>query len=135
MRTIQKLEVVFGCATLIAAIIEFCFESIPSIKKIGELHGETFSVEGLIRSVIFLLLPAIFVCFGSYFHSVRQYRWALTFPIIGGSILTLIFVIGIFSGAAFYFYGLTGTFLYLAPYILAMLTLIFAVRSRKLNVQ
>lgn len=135
MKIIQKLEVVFGFATLIAAIVGFYFEHIPLIRRIGGLNGEVFSVEALVRSLILFLLPAIFVFFGSYFHGVKRSSLAFTSLIIGGSILTLVFIIAFFSGAAFYVYGVTGALWRFAPHLLAMLTLIFAVRSRKLNIQ
>lgn len=39
MKTVQKLEVFFGLATLITAVIEFYFEGIPQIKRIASLNG------------------------------------------------------------------------------------------------
>lgn len=132
MKTVQKLEVFFGLATLITAVIEFYFEGIPQIKRIASLNSDT-SVEGeVVRAFLFLLLPATLTFLGAYTHAVRQSKIGFILLLIGGSILVLILGIGLFSGAIFYFYGFAGGLLRVSPHFSALIAMLLAIYSKKL---
>jgi len=133
MKTIQKLEFGFGVATLVAAIFKFYFEHIFLIKKNGELSSAASGEEVLIRSFLFLLLPAVFVFVGGYFHAFKQSSFGLVVLLIGSSVLVLILLIGTFSGAIFYFYGFTGALVRALPHCFAAITGFLGLRLRSFD--
>ena len=91
------------------------------------------SVAEFLSVLLVYVGSALLVACGCYFHAVRQETKGLVLLMIGGSILTLM-VFTLTFGGAFYFYGLWGGVLSLAPSTMAILTMIAALLSRKSTV-
>lgn len=129
MKTIQKLEVCVGIATLLTVLLFIFFAGLLDIiKKNQDLNGAV--KEELFWSFFILIIPAFLTAFGSYFHASKQSRLGLAGLFIGAGMLLLYFSVIFFSGGAFYYYGKIGGFLSVIPGIFAATTIILALRSR-----
>ncbi len=131
MKTVQKLEIAFGLATLLASVVIFIFSAMPAI-KLEAMNGRWDIVyEHIFSTILFGLIPALLIGIGSFFHAV--YRRGIWFGcvLVGGTALILIFGMNLLSLAAVYFYGTVGGLLVSTPGLLAAVTVFLSFRSRK----
>ena len=120
MKTVQKLEVFFGAATLLTALLSFYFVHSPLMRH---PNSENSSIEGFIfRPLIFFFLPAFLTCVGSYIHSTKQSISGFVITIIFGSIVTFFHAVGFLIGTSFNGYLLLG----ISPGVFAFTTVILA---------
>ena len=118
MTALRKFELICGITTLLLATVVSCTLA-------------PLSVLQFLRLLTVYLGPALLVAVGSYFHAVRRKTTGLVLLMIGGSILTVwMFIVTLFGGL-FYFYGLWGGLLSLAPSALAILTMIAPLLVRR----
>ena len=128
MKTIQKLEIGFGLATLVATLILlYLFAS----KAISDNHSDII-FESIISVVLLLILPAFLTGIGSIVHVVRQSRGGFITVLLGGTVLSLIFGLNFFSLAIFYFFGWVGGVIATTPALFALATVFAAMKSNKL---
>lgn len=112
MTALRKVELISGITTGLLALVVLCTVLRPPL------------VTDFLALLPFYVGPAVLVSFGSYIHAIRQTTRGLVMLMIGGAILTvMIFIVTLFGGL-FYFYGLWGGLLSLAPSATAMLTMV-----------
>lgn len=125
MKTIQKLEIGFGLATLVGTLAYFCI-FLPFYfgkKEDSDIYREIFF------SALPTIVPGLMVGIGSVAHSARQRSVGLYAVLFGGGVLVLLFGVGYFgflAGA-----GWVG-FILASPGWLAAITMYCAGRSEKL---
>jgi hypothetical protein len=126
MKTVQKLEIVFGLATFVGTLIYFCImlRLIVGKRENDEIYREVFSL------AIPTIIPGLMVGIGSVAHSVRKSSIGLNALLFGGTVLVLVFGLS-FLGFAVWT-GWLGAFLLSTPGLLAVVTMYFATRSRKI---
>lgn len=129
MKTIQKLELCAGIATVISAAIYFYVSALPAINL--RIKEENSITEVLSKGFLIIIFPALLTAVGSFVHTVKESRIGLVILLFGGSILTLFFGILLFSFATFYYYGWLGGLLAITPGVFAALTIYFALQSKK----
>ncbi len=129
-KTIQKLEIGAGLATLVASSIYFYKSVLPYMDS--DIREQN-SIVGPLKIFLLIIFPALLTAVGSYIHAVKQSRFGLIMLLLGSSILTLFFGILLFTFAIFYYYGWLGGLLAITPGVFAALTIYFALRSRKLS--
>jgi hypothetical protein len=132
MKTIQKLEICAGIATVTTVLLFIFFAGLLDIIKKNQDLNEAIKEE-LFWSVFILIIPAFLTAFGSYFHASKQSRLGLAGLFIGAGVLLLYFSVIFFSGGAFYYYGKIGGFLCIIPAVFAALTIYFALQSKKFS--
>jgi len=117
MTALRKFELICGITTLLLATAVSCTLALPR------------SVLQFLDLLPFYLGPALLVAVGSYFHAVRRKTSGLVMLMVGGSILTIMMFPLTVGG--FYFYGLWGGLLSLAPSATAILTMIASLLARR----
>lgn len=115
---LRTVELISGIATGLLSLVVSCSLALP--RSLLEFLG----------LLPFYLGPALLVAVGSYLHAIRRRSSGLVMLLIGGSILTVMIVTLTFGGV-FYFYGLGGGLLSLAPSAMAILTMIAALLARR----
>ena len=121
MKTIQKLEIIAGAATLTMALLGFYFVIIPDMEQLvkpGDSKGSA-----LLGSLLALIIPASLVLIGAYFHALRRSIVGLIFIIFFGGIMTLLDVLGFLLGGT----SDGRVLLVILPGICAAITIIFAI--------
>jgi hypothetical protein len=71
MRTIQKLEVISGFATLIATIMYIVYIYMPFMKKMAESNNDS-DIYHWSGAFFILILPSFLILVSSYFHAFKQ---------------------------------------------------------------
>jgi hypothetical protein len=118
MTALRKVELVSGMLTGVLALAVSCILALPR------------SALDFLALLPFYLVPALLVAVGSYLDVFRQKTSGLVMLLVGGSILTVwSFIVTLFGGL-FYFYGLWGGLLSLAPLATAILTTIASLLAR-----
>ena len=131
MKTIQKLEVGFGLAALIFAIIEFVV--FQSIEMTNEVTRQQIGLRSILSGVVYQILPALLMAVGSFYHVFRKSRIGLITVIFFGVIAILTKALTFFLINTIYDVGLTASLVVALSGVLAILTILFALISRKLN--
>ena len=125
MKTVQKLEIVFGLATLVGTLTYFCIMLWLIVGKRGN--------DDIYRQIFFLailtIVPGLMVGIGSVAHSIRKSSIGLNAVKVGGSILILYFGLS-FLGFAVWT-GWLGGFILSTPGLLAAITMYLAYRAGK----
>lgn len=121
MKTVQKLEIIAGVATFLAAILSFIYIGIPDVKVLEELGYS--SSDSFRRYFLFLLLPALFTVVGAYIHAMKQSIVGFVMLFVCGGLITFLHAIGFLVGTGFGGYLLIGV----SPGIFAALTIFFAI--------
>jgi Na+-driven multidrug efflux pump len=127
MKTVQKLEVCFGFAPLVATLIVFISVLITELTTNGRKFNSIY-MENLYWTFSIIIAINLLLVFGAYFHAARRNKLGFTAVIIIGGILSIYFGVLFFSGGALYYYG-AGGFLFAVPGIFAVLTIVFALRQ------
>jgi len=127
MKTGQKLEIGFGIATFVMALMNFLFFSAPSLNKITDIPSERY----LLISFIILVLPEFFIATGAYSHSAKQSRVGFILLLFFGILLVMFHGWLLVTGIAFYGPNAAPQVWFgLSPAFFAVVTIFFAVRSR-----
>ena len=132
MKTIQKLEVGFGLATLVGTLIFFCV----SVLRYTAGEKENYGLDDIYQSIFFeggllFIVPGLMIGIGSVVHTVRQSSVGLIAVLLGGTVLVLIFGFSFLGFAVFG--GWLRAFTLSTPGLLAAFTMYFAYRSRNLK--
>jgi hypothetical protein len=119
MTVSRKVELISGITTGLLAL------------AVSGTLAPPLSVLQFLRLLAFYLGPALLVAVGAYVHAVRGQRWGFVILLVGGVILAGIgFIVTLFGGL-FYFYGLWGGLLRLAPSTMAILTMVASLLARR----
>jgi hypothetical protein len=132
MKTVQKLEIGFGLATLVSTLIVFYVTVLPAITDALRDNSWATFRSYVFQSFLLLIFPSFCVGIASTIHAAKGNHWAFLVVLLGGSILSLLFGIYIFSFAIFYFLGWIGGFLASTPGYFALATMFAALRTKKL---
>ena len=129
MKTVQKLEIVFGLATLVGTLTVFYIVILRFI--VWKLEKDEWDeiYRALFFAVIFIIAPGLMVGIGSVAHSIRKSSIGLNAVKVGGSILILYFGLS-FLGFAVWT-GWLGGFILSTPGLLAAITMYLAYRAGK----
>ena len=88
MKTIQKLEIYAGLATLITSLIYIYISILPNI----DLRNEEQTATELFSKIFLLIIfPALLTAIGSYTPSVKQSKIGFVALLFGTSFLMLFF--------------------------------------------
>ena len=131
MKPVQKLEIVFGLGTFLSAVAYFFGFVLPFAKFNYENYGASDSVTVFVQGVLLLIIPGGVAGSGAYFLAKKANRLAFIAVVSGGSILALFFAANLYTGTLFYVNGLVTGLIVLIPFILAVLTLVFAFLCRR----
>lgn len=129
MKTVQKLEIAFGLATLISTLIVFFISVSPAIRK--EISEDRWNIiyGYLFWGFLLHMIPAFSIGISAFVHARRQSGSAFIILLLSGAVLVLVF------GASFPFFavylGWLGGLIFSAPGFLAAFTIILAFRSRR----
>jgi hypothetical protein len=97
MKTVQKLEVIAGVATLITMLLFIFFEDIPSLTKTVEYsNGYPW-----VQAFFVLVFPCLLIAISSYFHALKNSYIGLAVIIILGGIITFLHVVTYLIGSVF----------------------------------
>lgn len=126
MKIIQKLEIFFGVATLLATLLSFYFIALPHIEQLERLG---YPRKGsLLRVFLALILPGFLILVGTYFHAVKQSIIGFIIILVFGGLLTFSHAIGFLVGASFNGHVLLG----ISPGLFALTTMLLALYSQSL---
>ena len=118
----RKLEITFGIVTLAACVLAIILEEIPRVTP----DFVTQQVAGM----LVLLVPAVLVLLGSSLHAVTNKVCGLVLLYIGGLMLTVWMIAGLFGGAL-YVYGISGGLIILSPGVPALIAMIISLMVRR----
>ena len=121
MNVYRKLEIVAGITTLIMSMAATVLVEVPKVTP-------GFIQEQFLGIVVYLL-PAMLVAFGAFLDAVKHSVLGLVVLWIGGLLLTLWLLVGVFGGVL-YVYGLVGGLAMLAPAIPAIASMIASIQAR-----
>lgn len=124
MRTIQRLELFAGLATLITGLLSCYFIDLPGAKGMEELgysYQETF-----LRAFFALILPGFLTLVGAYFHTARQSIVGLILIFVFAGIIAFLHAVGVIIGRVPDRYVLLGVL----PGLFAAATICFALYSQ-----
>lgn len=110
-KTLQVLEVSAGITTFLLTLPNVYLTYISFSDWIQESRITTEEI--LIPAVIFLIVPALLVAIGSYFHSIKHKSVGFLILFVCGSFLTVTHTLFALVGSAFNGYPLLGA--YFAP--------------------
>jgi hypothetical protein len=125
----KKFELAGGATTgALAVLLGFVAPFITHGAHTFELYRSWPGL--LLGDLIAFVIPGLLVAMGSYVHSVARKTWGLILLLVGGIFLVVTMPI-LFFGGVFYFYGLWVGLLRLSPSIMAILTIIAALKVRR----
>lgn len=130
MKTVQKLEILGGLATLVVSSL-FYYRIVLSY--INDDRGEQYYTPILVRVFLGILAPALLIAVGSLIHALARNRFGFILTLLGSFVLILFYGMMLLSRASFYYFGWIFGFVAVSPGVLAVLTVFFAFRSRKLS--
>ncbi len=122
MKTIQKLELFAGVATLIATIAFIYFVDIPLSKKIAVQNNDSTGYHW-IQPCLLLILPSLLIVISSYAHAFKESKIGFIVVVILSGTLSFLYAIGFLVGSAFEGQILIG----ISPGLFAFATLTFAI--------
>ncbi|MFN0278484.1 MAG: hypothetical protein ACKVRN_07770 [Pyrinomonadaceae bacterium] len=128
MKTIQKLEVGFGLATLVGTLTFFCSIVLRySLERIAD-DGWKEVEQILPAGFVFIILPGLMVGIGSVTHAVKQRFVGFILVLLGGITLVLCFgLLTVFVISKFQDYGLIFNTIVVLSFVSAILTTFFAI--------
>ncbi len=132
MKTVQKLEIAFGIATLFSTTAYYGLVILPLAKFYyqKEYDGELYF--SLVGGFLLVVLPGILRGLGAYLWASKKSSLGFAAIMLGGTITALYFGAYLFTGAVFYYHGRVLGLIAASPFLFATLTLVFAFRCRKL---
>jgi uncharacterized membrane protein YfcA len=100
MKTVQKLEVIAGCGSLVAVLMFIYFVDITLSQKIAEARRE-LPVYDWKSALLFLILPALLIAVSSYFHAYKHSTISLIVILLLGGVITFLYAVGFLIGSDF----------------------------------
>ena len=124
MKTVQKLEVFAGLATLATVLLYYYFFVYPEVRLL--IESQQHFKKNLLWSFLILILPALLIAFGSYLHAVKHNKAGLVLLLIGDSVSIFFCGLGLLSLDT---RGLFYALIIIMWGIFATTTLVCAIRS------
>jgi hypothetical protein len=115
MSLVRKIELGFGIATVILALI-------VSASMVRPSYIDSLLLQ-ILGAAVFFVAPALLVAVGSYLRAAEKKALGYTLLWVGGLFLTVMLFVHAFGGV-FYLYGLWGGLGILIPSVTAVMTLI-----------
>jgi len=126
MKFLRKLEIGFGIATLVLALI-------VSVINFGPLYNVDIPLQ-LLGAVVFFIAPALMVALGGYLHAMQRKSSGFNMLWLGGLFLTVMLFVHALGGV-FYLYGLWRGLEILTPSVDAIASMIASLLVRLYSIK